>query len=207
MRVRVFHQKASEASELIHSLAAAGHTVEYDEKHSPVVTRSIRESPPDAVVIDLSRLPSHGREIATYLRGLKATRTIPIVFVDGAPEKVAAIRALMPDAAFTTGGLLPSTLIEAVTNRPVNPVVPLQMMDRYAGRSAAQKLGIKPGMRVGVIGAPRNYDTVLGPLPESATLVEDADDSTPVTLWFAEHRGTLQAQLRKMAKRAARSKL
>ena len=207
MRVRLFHWNAAGSGALIQSLALAGHTVEYDEKLASQVSRSIRESPPDAIVIDLTRLPSQGREVATYLRGSKVTRTIPIVFLDGAPEKVEAIRALMPDAVFTSSANLAPALVEAVTNRPVNPVVPPQMMDRYGGRSAAQKLGIKSGMKVGVIDAPRNYEVVLGPLPESATFVENADEITPITLWFAERPDTLQSQLRMMAKRASRSKL
>ena len=207
MRVRLFHWNAAGSGALIQSLALAGHIVEYDEKFSSQVSRSIRESPPDAIVIDLTRLPSHGREVATYLRGSKVTRTIPIVFLDGEPAKVEAIRGLIPDAVFTSSASVASALVRAVTDRPVNPVVPPQMMDRYAGRSVAQKLGIKPGMRVGVIDAPRNYDTVLGPLPEGAMLVEDAEESTPVTLWFAERPDTLQSQLRIMARRATRSRL
>ena len=39
--------------------------------------RELRSTPPDAVVIDLSRLPSHGREFAVALRGSKATRHVP----------------------------------------------------------------------------------------------------------------------------------
>jgi hypothetical protein len=35
------------------------------------------------------------------LRQSKSTRCIPIVFVDGETEKVAAIKTMFPDAAFT----------------------------------------------------------------------------------------------------------
>ncbi len=56
------------------------------------------ETMSEALVIDLSRMPSHGREVAVYLRGTKSTRHIPLVFVDGGEEKVAKIRELMPDA-------------------------------------------------------------------------------------------------------------
>ena len=48
----------------------------------------IRASHPDALVIDLSRIPSHGREVAHSIRSAKASRHLPIVFVDGEPEKV-----------------------------------------------------------------------------------------------------------------------
>jgi response regulator RpfG family c-di-GMP phosphodiesterase len=81
-RVRVFHWKTEEAQPLLKLLRDAGYTVEhFDHIRS---TREIRENPPDAVVVDLSRMPSHGREIGVYLRGSKATRHIPIVFVGAA---------------------------------------------------------------------------------------------------------------------------
>lgn len=207
MRVRLFHWKAAEAAPLIHSLTLAGHSVEYEEKLSREAIRSLRESPPDAVLIDLTRLPSQGREVATYLRGSKATRAIPLIFIDGAAEKVKSIRALLPDAVFCISRDLENALTIAATTRPPNPVVPPQMMDRYANKTAAQKLGIKPGTKVNILDAPRNYDSVLGPLPEGATLVEDATETAPVTLWFVEDPDKLRSRLRAMAKRANQTKL
>ena len=101
-RVRLIHWKATEAAALLASLRAAGHALDYDEDLSSAGFRAIRDSPPDAFAIDLSRLPSHGRDVATFLRGQKATRHIPIVFVGGAPENVGAICKLLPDAVYTT---------------------------------------------------------------------------------------------------------
>ena len=62
-----------------------------------------REDPPGAVVIDLGRLPSHGREVVVFLRGSKSTRLIPLIFVwtegvEGDPEKVARVKVTLPDA-------------------------------------------------------------------------------------------------------------
>ena len=62
----------------------------------------MREHPPAAVVIDLSRLPSHGRAVAFSLRQSKAARVIPLLFVDGAPEKLDRVKHDFPDAAYTT---------------------------------------------------------------------------------------------------------
>src|SRR5258708_7671469 len=103
-RVRVFHWKAAEAGGLLETLRAAGHQIDYEERVDYKVMPALKRAPPDAVVIDLSRLPSHGRECATGLRGNKATRLIPIVFVDGVAEKVDAIRELLPDAVYTSRG-------------------------------------------------------------------------------------------------------
>ena len=72
--------------------------------------RSLRESPPLAAVIDLTRLPSHGRYVAAEIRATKSTRHIPIVFVDGDPEKVERIRKDLPDAVYTSRSRLASAL-------------------------------------------------------------------------------------------------
>ena len=59
--VRLFHWKSGEAKALIAKLRAAGYRVDYNaETQSPSV-RAIKESSPAAIVIDLSRMPSHGR--------------------------------------------------------------------------------------------------------------------------------------------------
>jgi len=210
-RVRLIHWKASEAAALLAALRAAGHAVDYDEKLSSGGFRAIRESPPDVFAIDLSRLPSHGREVATFFRGQRATRHIPIVFVGGAPDKVEAIRMLLPDAVYCAPGRLRSALRAALANRPASPVVPAQMMARYASRSAAQKLGIRAGSRAAVIDPPRNYANVIGELPAGASLEEILEeapaDASPITLWFVHDSAACREALPGMRKLAARTKL
>ncbi len=66
--MRLLHWNANEAQHLIGLLSTAGYDVEHNPEFRPGMMRSWREAPPDAFVIDLSRLPSHGREIATALR-------------------------------------------------------------------------------------------------------------------------------------------
>jgi len=70
----------------------------------------IRKSPPAAVVISLRRLPSHGREVADALWYSKWGRMIPIVFFDGVPDKVGAIRKKFPAAHYTAWESLPDVL-------------------------------------------------------------------------------------------------
>jgi DNA-binding NarL/FixJ family response regulator len=206
-RVRLVHWKASEAAALLAALRAAGHVVDYDEKLSSDGFRAIRASPPDAFAIDLSRLPSHGREVATFFRGQKPTRHVPIVFVGGAPEKVEAIRKLLPDAVYTAPGRLRAALRAALANRPASPVVPTQMMARYASRSAAQKLGMRDGCTAALIDPPRNYASVIGELPAGAALEETPAAACPITLWFVHDAAACQASLPGMRKLAARTKL
>jgi CheY-like chemotaxis protein len=179
LRVRLFHTRASEAAPTVAALHAAGCQVDYEDESVTVALRACRASPPDVVVIDLSRLPSHGKEIAIALRQSPATRHLPIVFCGGAADKVAGIRELLPDASFCDLAKLAACARKAASAPPRKAVVPPAMMDRYASRTAAQKLGVKPDSTVGLIGAPRDYKQILGPLPPGILFSEDDLEGAP----------------------------
>ncbi len=51
---------------------------------------------PDAVIVSLDRLPSHGRAVAEWWRETKKRRSIPLYFVGGPAEKAAALLAQFP---------------------------------------------------------------------------------------------------------------
>ncbi len=78
--------------------------------------RDLKTNPPAAVVISLRRLPSHGREVADAVWSTKWGRAIPIVFFDGAPEKVEKLRVKFPNAKFTRWDELSSTLAKAAAD-------------------------------------------------------------------------------------------
>ena len=65
---------------------------------------------PEAAVISLDRLPSHGRAYADWLWETKSRRTIPIVFVGGKPDKVEATRLKFPSAVYCEPDSLETTL-------------------------------------------------------------------------------------------------
>jgi hypothetical protein len=187
------------------SLRAAGYEVIYSEtSQSPSVVK-IKEDSPAAIVIDLSRMPSHGRYVGAWVRGSKSTRNIPLVFVGGETEKVAKIKRDLPDAAYTS----PSRLVQTIQKLkpPSNPIVPRQMMQTDPARTTAQKLGITKPMRVGLIDPPVDYERVIGALPEGATLAEDARGACPVTLWFVHDPGDFEAALPARRSIAAKSRL
>lgn len=144
MRVRLFHWNEAEAKQRIATLEAAGCQVEFGRFGTPLL-RAIRSNPPQVFVIDLSRLPSHGREVAAALRSFKATRLVPIVFVDGEAEKVARVRRLLPDAVFARWATVGPALKKAVAKPPVTPVVPGSVLKASSGTPLPRKLGIKPG--------------------------------------------------------------
>jgi hypothetical protein len=193
-----------EAAPKIQLLRRAGHEVLYEEKPTPA---SIKLGDPQALLIDLSRMPSHGREVAIHHRGRKSTRHIPIVFVDGDSEKVAGIRKLMPDAFYTTWDEVFKAIPEALSRTPAEPIVPAQMMDRYASRTVAQKLGIKPGTIVTVIDPPRNHAALLGELPEGVQFDENERGPGAITLWFVRDAAGYQQSILKRRSLAKKSKL
>jgi hypothetical protein len=112
----------------------------------------------DLVLIDLDRLPSHGREVAVWLRGRKATKLIPIVFAGGVPEKVERIRQEIPDAVYTAWNGVAAAVRKALKNAPARVVQPVPHMQRYAGSPLEKKLGLRAGMTVALVGAPDGFD-------------------------------------------------
>ena len=198
--LHLFHWNADEAESLAGKLEAAGYATSLHTQGGGLPVRDMQNAA--AVVIHLSRLPSQGRAVAAWLRGSKSTRGVPIVFVDGLPEKIARVKRDLPDAIYTSSKNLVGALKKA--RSPARPVTPPQMMDG-TGRTNAQKLGIREGARVLLIDPPANYVRVLGALPEGVELV----DAGPcdVTLWFVHDPGEYQRGLVSHSKRAASSRL
>lgn len=203
-RVRLFHWRAEEAQTLVAALRAGGYTVDYPGDKTNGSWRSLRENPPLAAVIDLTRLPSHGRYVAAEIRASKSLRSIPIVFVDGDPEKVERIRRELPDATYTSRSRLISTLKR--TKPLADPLVAPRMMDR-TDRTTAEKLGIKTGARVALIDPPADYPRVLGKLPDGVSLEEQTEETLPLTLWFIRDPDGYLAGLGQMRKRALTSRI
>jgi CheY-like chemotaxis protein len=203
--VRVIHWKQAEAGPLLATCRNAGFETEYLEGDGGAICRAIRTRPPDAIVIDLSRLPSHGREVGVWLRNQKGTRHIPIVFIGGDPAKITAVRALLPDAAYCELPKLAATLKKLAKAGPAkSPVTPPGIMARYREKSAAEKLGIGAAARVAVVDAPRDFPELLGPLPAG---VEFQEEPAALTLWFVHGREGLMESLREMRALAAKTKL
>lgn len=116
-RLFLIHWKAAEAAELAKPLLSQGWAVDTEAEDGARAYRRIREDPPDAVVIYLTRLPSHGRETARALRSTKATRDLPIVFVDGQEDAVEKTKAMVPNATYTTSADLGNVLAGLIKER------------------------------------------------------------------------------------------
>ena len=156
-RVHLVHWNAVEAEERAGRLQAAGYQVDYETLDGASALRALAEDPPAAVVIDLGRLPSHGRSVGMALRQRKGTRHLPLVFIDGDAEKVAAIKRILPDAVYTTWSRVRSSLKRAIAYPPAEPMVPPSNMDGYSGTPLPKKLGIKADSSVALVGAPLDF--------------------------------------------------
>ena len=95
--VWLVHPEKISASTRAGDLAAMGYRVISGPWNSSGIVRA-KANIPAAVVVDLSRSPSAGRDIAIAMRSRRALLTVPFVLVGGSPEAVAAIRRFLPDA-------------------------------------------------------------------------------------------------------------
>jgi len=197
MEVRLIHWNRDEASERAERLRALGYSVTHDPLDRAALRR-MRTEPPDVVLIDLGRLPSQGRDIAVNIRKYKASRDIPLVFVDGAPEKVESVRALLPDAVFTEWNQIDTALKQAIAHPPQYPVVPESLMAGYSGKPLAKKLGIQVGTVLGLFGAPEGFETTLGELPEGVRVRREPTDPCDLTLWFVRAQEEMERRIERM---------
>ena len=200
-RIRLIHWNAAEAAERAARLAGERFQVD----HTPLDAaslRALRDEPPDALVIDLSRLPSHGRDVGAAMRQTKATRAVPLVFVGGDPAKAARVRELLPDAAYTDWANVHAALETAIARPPSNPVVPASGLAGYAGTPLPRKLGIKPGHAVALVGAPEDFERTLGALPGGVRLRRRAQGRCDLIVWFARDRRELEARVKRYGEKA-----
>ena len=190
--VRLIHFDEDEGLERQKELEALGFDTAFDWGDSLFMSRQIKASPPDAVVIDLSRRPSGGREVAHSVRATKATRHVPIVFVDGEPEKVDKTRQFIPDATFTTWGRIKSALPKAMATPPRDPVIPKHT---WWGKSTVAKLGVKPGFKVALVSSPKGFADSMKPWPAKVKLTARPEKDADIYICFAKSSPELQAHL------------
>lgn len=163
--------------------------------------KSFRDDPPAAVLIDLSRLPSHGREVALALRQTKATARLPIVFVGGEPAKVEATRAKLVDAVFCDWSDCEAALARAI--RAPAPA-PLPRDASCSTSSLPTKLGIRESSKVLLAGAPDDFAATLGALPDGATAATVGRGPFDVIVVFLKAKNALVPAIKTNEARLAR---
>jgi hypothetical protein len=198
-RVLLIHQNAVEASERAKTLRAAAYDVTAIVPQGLKFLRDVRRAIPDAIVIDIERLPSVGRDIGIALRMAKSTRNLPMVFAGGVPEKIAGIRMSLPDASYAPWPKIGTELKRAMAaRRTTDPVVPRSIFEPYSGTPLLKKLGIKPNSSIALLDAPDGFSKSLGPLPEGATLHERFG-GCDLTMWFVQSIKDLNRGIKKIA--------
>ena len=106
----LIHWNRAEAEERAQRFRADGWDVRYEAEDGSKAYQAVGEFLPDVVVVSLVRLPSHGRVTSEHIRQRKATRAIPIVFVDGDREPLEKTKTAVPDAVYTTSAALDGVL-------------------------------------------------------------------------------------------------
>jgi hypothetical protein len=71
----------------------------------------------------------------------------------------------------------------------------------YSGTPLAKKLGIKPGMRLFVDGAPVNYRELIEPVPEDVAFLKKPEKETDLIHVFTTSKKKLASQLKRYLKR------
>ncbi len=188
-RLRLLHWKEEETAPRANALRRLGYEVDATRFASSSM-KEFRENPPDAVVIDLSRLPSHGREVGVFLRGSKSTRLIPLIFVEGDREKVDKVKSTLPDARYSSYAKIAPVLEDVLANPPKEAYIPKP----HDPVTLIRKLGIKDGATVGLINAPKGFEAQI---PTAATK-RNSRAKVRLTLWFIETRKALEADLPKI---------
>jgi CheY-like chemotaxis protein len=199
MKIQLVHWDAADRRDKARKLKSAGYRVVTDLPAGGGALRKLSESRLAAVVIDLGRAPSQGRDVALAIRSYKASSHLPLVFVEGDPEKVARIKEILPDCVYTTWSRIRSALKQAITHPPKDPVKPSSVFAGYSGTPLPKKLGIKAGSTVALAGAPRGFEKTLGELPEGVTLRKQARGRRDLTLWFTKSRKDLDDRIKKFA--------
>lgn len=190
-RVRLIHWKKDEARIRAKVLEEAGHKVDSEVVQGPDNIRDVRQNSPDVFVIDLSRLPSQGRDLALSFRQFKSTRNVPIVFVEGDPKKLPSIKKLLPDAFYSDWDSIIQTVTAAISSPPQNPIVPQSVFAGYSGKPLWKKLGIKSDYKVTLLNPPHDFKKILGDLPTGVSLNRNPTDHSDLIILFTRSKSSL----------------
>ena len=197
-RLRLVHWNIEEAREKVQFLQSIGYEVDHSGL-APQILEDLKKNPPSVVVIDLSRLPMQGRDLAICIRHVKAIRNIPIIFVEGDSRKLDQIKTLLPDAVYTTYTRIRNAIKRAVAYPTKMTIVPKSIFEPYKNTPLVKKLGIKSDITIALIKAPRDFLETLGTLPHGVTIRKQPSSQTDLIILFAETQADLRISVLKIA--------
>jgi CheY-like chemotaxis protein len=173
--------------------------LEVESRGGPAILRRLRENSPDALIIDLGRLPMQGRDVGLAIRTGKQTRHVPLVFVDGEPSKVERVRQTLPDAVYTSWAGVAAALKRAIAKPNPNPVVPSSNLAGYSGTPLPNKLGIKPNVSMVLLEEPEGFVEIVEPLPSGVEITRCLTPATGVAIWFVRSATALASRIDSVA--------
>jgi hypothetical protein len=180
--IRLIHWNDGEARERASSLNKKNFNIIYTP-FSPSELKQLKSDSISLFIIDLSRLPSHGRDLGIFFRKNKITRKIPIIYVGGDLYKIVKIKALIPDALYTIWDNIDNAITTSLSQKLENPLIPKTVFAGYEGVPLIKKLGVKPNSRVAIINEPKNIKRILGKLPEGVALLNKLE-KPDLIIWF-----------------------
>lgn len=199
-RVYLMNWDADARDQRAEQLSRLGFEVVSDIPSPAKLLRELETMRPSAIVIDLTRIPSQGRDFGVALRTRKGTRHIPLVFVGGAFAKVENTREVLPDAEFCDWDEIQMCLTRAIERGDREDVfVPDSVFAAYAEKPLTDKLGIAGGDRVFVANAPENLSDILDELPPEARITSSARQAADLAIWFSRSKGDIVRDLKKIA--------
>ena len=197
-KIHLIHWQKVESEKYAFELKRAGHDVDNTLPSNAQFFKSIRANPPDVMVIDLSRLPSQGRDLAINLRSQKSTQKIPLIFVEGDPQKIVEIQQIIPDALYTQWESIVSALEQVILNPPQTKKQD-SVFAAYANTPLLKKLTIQQNMRICLINPPVDFVTQLGVLPENVVFLYEVDTACQLIIWFVDQTADLDSSLPEIA--------
>jgi hypothetical protein len=192
-RILVVNHDLAEGAERAARLRSQGWDAEPYTSLGAKGFRGIRANPPAVVLIDLIRLPSYGKAMGVLLRQQKSLRAIPLVFIEGDPEKTAQVRETLPDAVFASWPKIGAALHRAIGRAPKSPLPP-----QPSRKPLLAKLGIAEGSVAALLRAPEGFEQILGPLPPGARLQKHTGEAD-VVLIFVKSAAALGRELPPLA--------
>jgi hypothetical protein len=125
MRVLLVHWDDQEQHELASELRIWGHEV----IAGFTTVGAVKDSRPEGVVISLRRMPGHGRQTAHALRKQLGVDTLPLLFTDGLPDRVADLMEEFHHARFVSWDGLESALagLDSTTEELARPTIPMSL--------------------------------------------------------------------------------
>lgn len=202
-RVLLLHWNEAEVLEKAAGLEAVGFEVDACWNVDGGEMKRIREKRPAAIVVDLTRLPSHGRSVGAVLRQTKATRQVPILFVGGEAEKVKRVKEALPDAVYCSWRAIASALKKTLAAGTREFAAFKSNSGGYSGTPLPKKLGVDGDKSVLLIKAPEGFEAKIGVSEGDRHVRRGGRGKADVVILFvgsrAEYQKKLPAAMKAMA--------